>query len=78
MSRKFNYIHKLKMWQSRKIVKDSYILISNRFKSKNDSNPVQYILREFKSKLKLTTQIKSTSENWETFVLMSFSIKEPK
>ena len=51
------------MWQSRKIVKDSYILISNRFKLKNDSNPVQYILREFKSKLKLTTQIKSTSEN---------------
>lgn len=66
------------MWQSRIIVKDSYILISNRFKLKNDSNPVQYILREFKSKLKLTTQIKSTSENWETFVLMSLSIKEPK
>ena len=51
------------MWQSRKIVKDSYILISNRFKLKTDSNPVQYIFREFKSKLKLTTQIKSTSEN---------------
>ena len=41
MPQKFNYIHKLKMLQSRKIVKNPYNLISDRFKSRNYSSQIK-------------------------------------